>query len=330
MIVVTGGAGFIGSALCAALNRRGRTDLWIADAADHPEKPRTLAALQYEACLDRDVFLQKVLEKSLPTPEAVFHLGACSSTTETDVAFLTRNNVQYTESLARYCLDRGVRFIYASSAATYGDGTLGYADDESRLETLRPLNPYGHSKQAFDLIAKREGWLRDIVGLKYFNVYGPNEYHKEDMRSMVLKGFHQVRDEGRLRLFKSHRPEYEDGGQVRDFLYVPDAVDMTLFFLDHPEVSGIFNVGSGTARSWNTLAAALFAAMEKPSVIEYFPMPESIRGQYQHHTEAQMDKLRQAGCAVTATPLEEGIGDYVRNYLLKNDRRLGEPCIQST
>ncbi len=324
MIVVTGGAGFIGSAIAAALNSRGYRDLWIVDVDDSPEKKRNLSALTYDRYLDRESFLEKIEQGDLPQPSAIFHLGACSSTTETDVDFLNRNNVNYTRTLAEYCLRRDVRFIYASSAATYGNGDSGYSDDAVLLPTLKPLNLYGQSKQDFDIIARDAGWLDRIVGLKYFNVYGPNEYHKGDMRSMVLKGYEQIKQTGRLRLFKSNRAEYTDGGQVRDFLYVKDAVAMTLFFLDNLEPGGIFNIGSGNARSWNDLASALFAAMERESHIEYFDMPDHIKNQYQYHTEAVMNKLHSAGYHAPGLSLEQGVEDYVRNFLMKNDRRLGE------
>jgi len=260
MIVVTGGAGFIGSALTAELNARGIADILLVDQVDHPEKEKNLAPLKFRELLSKEQFLKNVLNRSLPDVETLFHMGACSSTTETDEAFLRKNNFEYTRDLAAYALENGVRFIYASSAATYGDGSLGYADDESRLETLKPLNPYGKSKQMFDLWAQQQDILRRIVGLKYFNVYGPNEYHKEDMQSLVRKGFFQIRETGKVRLFKSYKPEYPDGGQVRDFIYIKDAVAMTLFFADHPGPGGLFNVGAGAARSWNELAQALFAA----------------------------------------------------------------------
>ena len=324
MIVVTGGAGFIGSAIAEALNRRGHRDLWIVDVDDHPEKKRNLAALSHDTWLDREAFLKKAETGDLPKIEAIFHLGACSSTTETDVDFLNRNNVEYTRKLAECALGQGARFIYASSAATYGSGDEGYSDREDALDTLKPLNPYGQSKQDFDLVARERGWLDRIVGLKYFNVYGPNEYHKDDMRSMVLKGFEQVRDTGKLRLFNSDRLEYDHGGQKRDFLYIRDAVEMTLFFLDHPEVNGIFNIGSGRARSWNDLAAAIFSAMEREPEIEYFDMPDELKARYQYHTEAQMEKLKLAGYREKAMSLEAGVEDYIKNYLQKNYRRLGE------
>jgi ADP-L-glycero-D-manno-heptose 6-epimerase len=316
MIVVTGGAGFIGSALVHALNRRGCTDICVVDIEDHPEKKKNLAALRFSRLVSPDAFLEEVLSGSLKEVEALFHLGACSSTTETDVDFLTRNNFQFTQHLAQYCLEKDIRFIYASSAATYGDGRQGYSDDVSRLATLKPLNPYGQSKQDFDVWAQQENVLHRMVGLKYFNVFGPNEYHKEDMRSMVLKGYEQIRDTGRIRLFKSYKPEYGDGEQVRDFIYVQDAVAMTLFFHDHPEINGLFNVGSGQARCWNDLAQALFGAMNREPVIEYIEMPASIRNQYQYHTCAAMDKIQNAGYDRPVLSLEDAVDDYVNQYLI--------------
>ncbi|PIQ97785.1 MAG: ADP-glyceromanno-heptose 6-epimerase [Nitrospinae bacterium CG11_big_fil_rev_8_21_14_0_20_56_8] len=323
MIIVTGGTGFIGSAIACELNRRGIDDLWIVDHLDHPEKEKNLAALRHRELVSADRFLEAVKSRTLPPAQALFHMGACSSTTETDRAFLRRNNFEYTRHLAEYCLAAGVRFIYASSAATYGNGEQGYEDDESRLDTLRPLNPYGESKQMFDLWARERKILDRIAGLKYFNVYGPNEYHKGDMQSMARKGFFQVSETGKLRLFKSHRPDYADGGQERDFVYIKDAVAMTLFFLDRPAVGGIFNVGSGVARNWNDVARALFHAMGKEPAIEYIDMPPSIRDQYQYHTCAPMGKIRSAGYTGPATSLEDGIHDYVKHYLLPG-KRLGE------
>ncbi|MFQ5671798.1 MAG: ADP-glyceromanno-heptose 6-epimerase [Nitrospinales bacterium] len=323
MIVVTGGAGFIGSALTAELNARGLSDILLVDQVDHPEKEKNLAPLAFRELRSKEQFLQDVLTRSLRGVDVLFHLGACSSTTETDEAYLRKNNFEYTRDLAGYALENDVRFIYASSAATYGDGSLGYADDESRLETLRPLNSYGNSKQMFDLWAHRQNILHRIVGLKYFNVYGPNEYHKEEMQSLVRKGFFQIRETGKVRLFKSYKPEYPDGGQVRDFIYIKDAVAMTLFFADHPGLGGIFNVGAGTARSWNELAQALFTAQGRDTHIEYIEMPESIRPQYQYHTCAEMDKIRRAGYTAPCLSLEAGVADYVQNYLLPG-KYLGE------
>lgn len=316
MIVVTGGAGFIGSALVHGLNQKGIGDIWLVDDIDHPEKQKNLDALTYARWVGKDDFLQEVTGLKLPSCSAILHMGACSSTTETDEAYLRENNFEYTQSLAEYCLKKDVRFIYASSAATYGAGENGYSDDESLLETLTPLNLYGYSKQWFDLWAKEVGALKTIVGLKYFNVFGPNEYHKGDMQSMVRKGFLQARDADVLNLFKSYKPDYEDGGQERDFLYVRDAVAMTLFFLEHKDIGGIFNVGSGKARNWNDLASAVFQALNKKLNIKYIEMPESIRNQYQYHTCAEMGKIQSAGYTEAITSLEDGVSDYIKNYLI--------------
>jgi ADP-L-glycero-D-manno-heptose 6-epimerase len=318
MIIVTGGAGFIGSALVHELNQKGIEDIWVVDDIDHSEKKNNLDALNFTRWVGKDDFLQEVEGLKLPTTSAILHMGACSSTTETNEAYLRKNNYKYTKSLAKYCLKKDVRFIYASSAATYGAGENGYSDDESTLETLTPLNLYGDSKQWFDLWAKEAGVLKTIVGLKYFNVFGPNEYHKGDMQSMVRKGFLQARDTGALNLFKSYKPGYEDGGQKRDFLYVRDAVAMTLFFLQHEDIGGIFNIGSGKARNWNDLASAVFQALNKKLNIKYIEMPESIRNQYQYHTCAEMEKIRSAGYTESITSLEEGVSDYIKNYLISD------------
>jgi ADP-L-glycero-D-manno-heptose 6-epimerase len=319
MIIVTGGAGFIGSALIAALNKRGITDILVVDRLGSDQRWKNLVNLRFADYIDKDDFLDMMAEDVLPfSAEAVFHLGACSSTTETDVSFLMSNNFEYTKQLAQWTTDENIRFIYASSAATYGDPGApgqGFSDDEEKLETLKPLNPYGYSKQLFDLWAKRNGLLDKIVGLKYFNVFGPNEYHKQDMRSFVLKAFEQINSTGRVRLFKSHRPDYKDGEQKRDFLYVKDAVDMTLFFFDNPKTAGIYNLGAGVARTWNDLAKAVFAAMGKSPNIEYIDMPDSVRNQYQYFTEADITKLRSAGYKQSITSLEEAVKDYVICYL---------------
>jgi ADP-L-glycero-D-manno-heptose 6-epimerase len=319
MIIVTGGAGFIGSALIAGLNKRGIDDILVVDQLGNDQRWNNLVNLKFADYIDKDDFLEMVTEDVLPfSADVVFHLGACSSTTETDVSFLMKNNYEYTKQLAQWTADENIRLIYASSAATYGDGSQGFADDEDKLETLRPLNPYGYSKQLFDLWAKRNGLLNKIVGLKYFNVFGPNEYHKADMRSFVLKAFEQINATGKVRLFKSHRPDYKDGQQKRDFLHVKDAVDMTLFFYDNPDTAGIYNLGAGKARTWNDLAKAVFDAMGKSPNIEYIDMPDSIRNQYQYFTEADITKLRSVGYKKPITPLEQGVKDYVTNYLMQS------------
>jgi ADP-L-glycero-D-manno-heptose 6-epimerase len=314
MIVVTGGAGFIGSALVHGLNQKGIENIWLVDDIDHPKKQKNLDTLTYARWVGKDDFLKEVT--GLKACSAILHMGACSSTTETNEVYLRKNNFEYTQSLAKYCLKRNIRFIYASSAATYGAGENGYSDNESKLETLAPLNLYGYSKQWFDLWAKEVGALKTIVGLKYFNVFGPNEYHKGDMQSMVRKGFLQARDVDTLNLFKSYKPGYENGGQERDFLYVRDAVAMTLFFLERKDIGGIFNVGSGKARNWNDLASAVFQALNKKQNIKYIEMPKSIRNQYQYHTCAEIKKIRSAGYTESITSLEEGVLDYIKNYLI--------------
>lgn len=318
MIIVTGGAGFIGSALIAGLNTRGISNILVVDQLGSDERWKNLRNLSFADYVEKDDFLQMVLAKKVQPPvEAVFHMGACSSTTETNASYLIKNNFEYTKSLTQWAVDSNVRFIYASSAATYGDGSQGFFDDEEHIELLRPMNMYGCSKQLFDLWAKRNGLLKKIVGLKYFNVFGPNEYHKADMRSFVLKAFEQICATGTVRLFKSYNRKYKDGEQMRDFLYVKDAVVMTLMFFDKQHQTGIFNIGSGKARTWNDLVTAVFAAMGKKPNIEYIEMPEQLRNQYQYFTEAPIGKLRKAGYERNITPLEDAIADYVRSYLQK-------------
>ena len=327
MIIVTGGAGFIGSAIIAALNQRGITDIVVVDQLASDQRWKNLRNLSFADYLEKDDFLGVVTENRIKTPvKAVFHLGACTDTTETNASYLIKNNYEYTKLLAQWASDSKIRFIYASSAATYGDGSEGFSDDEDKIEKLRPLNMYGYSKQLFDLWAKRMGLLEKIVGLKYFNVFGPNEYHKANMRSFILKAYEQVNALGTVRLFKSCSPKYADGEYVRDFIYVKDAVDMTLFFFDNPKISGLFNIGTGMARSWNDLVKAVFSALGKDPKIEYIDMPENLRAQYQYFTQADISKLLKAGYkkqahgeqSRTTTPLESAISDYVQNYLISN------------
>lgn len=315
--IVTGGAGFIGSNIVAELNRRGHEDILIVDELNSDIKKSYLADLKFDEYLDKAVFRQRFLDGGQEKVSTVFHLGACSSTTETDEAYLNDNNFGYTRDLCEWSIENGARFVYASSAATYGDGTLGYSDLDSVTPTLKPLNLYGESKQKFDMWALENGVLDRIAGLKYFNVYGPREDHKGDMRSIVNKSYAQVLETGRIRLFKSYKPEYEDGKQERDFVYVRDAVKVTLWLHDNPGISGIFNCGTGAARTWVDLANALFAAMGKEPNIEFIEMPESIKDKYQYHTCADMKKLRGAGYADEFTTIEEGVRDYVESWLSK-------------
>lgn len=325
MIIVTGGAGFIGSALVHRLNAMGHKDILIVDHLGTDDKWRNLNGLAYEGFMDLEAFRRDVLHGSALAGKSIrwiAHLGACSATTERDAGYLMENNTRYTMDVAHFARRHGARLVYASSAATYGDGEQGY-DDEGPIEHLRPLNGYAFSKQAFDLWAARSGMLEHIAGIKYFNVFGPNEAHKGDMRSMVCKGFEQIVATGTMRLFKSDRPEYADGEQQRDFLYVRDAVEMTIFLLERPDANGLFNAGAGEARSWNDLARALFAALGRPPSITYIDMPEALRGKYQYYTKAEITRLRRAGYRNPVTSLEDAVADYVRNYLVP-DRRLGE------
>jgi ADP-L-glycero-D-manno-heptose 6-epimerase len=316
MIIVTGGAGFIGSAIIAALNKRGIDDIIVVDRLGSDMRWKNLTNLSFADYIDKDDFIQLALEKRItPPPKAVFHLGACSDTTETDADYLIKNNYEYTKLLAQWAVESKIRFIYASSAATYGDGSQGFLDDENEIEKFKPLNMYGYSKQLFDLWAKRTGLLEKIAGLKYFNVFGPNEYHKGNMRSFVLKAFEQINATGKVQLFKSCNPKYADGEYVRDFIYVKDAVDMTLFFLDNPRICSLYNIGTGKARSWNDLVKAVFAAMNKEPKIEFIDMPKNLQKQYQYFTQADITKLKKAGWKKPTTSLEDAIADYVKNYL---------------
>jgi ADP-L-glycero-D-manno-heptose 6-epimerase len=318
MIVITGGAGFIGSRLVRGLNQKGQSDILVVDHLDGSNKWRNLLGLDFRDYMGRDQFMAALMAGDFGDRiRAVFHLGACSSTTETDAGYLMENNYRYTRKLATWrAAHPGCRFIYASSAATYGDGVQGYKDDESALDKLRPLNPYGFSKHRFDLAARREGWLGSIVGLKYFNVFGPNEAHKGDMRSLVHKALPTLQKEGVVRLFKSHREGYADGEQVRDFIHVDDAVAITLFFWDNPHIGGIFNVGTGHGRTWNDLARAMFSALRMPTDIRYVEMPLHLRAKYQYFTQADMKKLREAGCSHQCMSLENAVENYLTEHLL--------------
>lgn len=317
--IVTGGAGFIGSNLVRALNERGHENIIVVDHLNHPDKQRNLDRLSFASYWDKVVFRELLRDGKIPAVTAVFHIGACSSTTERDEAYLADNNYQYTRDLCEWALEHDARFIYASSAATYGDGSQGYVDSDQVALGLKPLNGYGRSKQMFDRWAIESGTINRIVGLKYFNVYGPGEDHKGDMRSLVNKAYSQMMSEGVIRLFKSYRPEYADGEQVRDFVYVDDAVGVTLYFFDHPELTGLYNCGTGQTRSWVDLAKALFAAVSKEPRIEFIDMPDEIRDKYQYHTQADLTKLRAAGYTAPFTSIEDGVKRYVETHLSRKE-----------
>ncbi|MBN1299840.1 MAG: ADP-glyceromanno-heptose 6-epimerase [Melioribacteraceae bacterium] len=323
MIVVTGGAGFIGSAIVWRLNQLGEQEIVIVDELGRDEKWKNLSGLKFIDIYHKQEFIQLIIEDAVPFDiDVVIHMGACSSTTEHDADYLLQNNYHYSQDLAKYCITHKARFIYASSAATYGDGSNGYFDDHQSMQGLRPLNMYGYSKHLFDLWLHKTGMIEEVVGLKYFNVYGPNEYHKGEMRSVVHKAYEQIRDTGKVKLFKSYKDKYKDGEQVRDFIYIKDAVEMTLFFLNNRNKNGIYNVGTGNARTWNDLVSAVFNALNKNVNVEFIEMPEDVRGKYQYHTEANLNKLRNAGYEKEITSLEDGIEDYIKNYLI-SEKYLG-------
>ena len=316
-ILVTGGAGFIGSALVWALNQRGQENIVVTDVLQTDEKWKNLVALKFADYMSADDLLCFVTGKpeALGKFDVIFHLGANSATTERDAGHLMKNNFEYTKVLAHWAIATNARFVYASSAATYGDGANGMDDKMDDLTKLRPLNMYGYSKHLFDLYAQRAGIAKRIVGLKYFNVYGPNENHKGDMRSVVNKAFDQIRTTGKVQLFKSHRPDYRDGEQMRDFLYVKDAVNMTLFLAGQPLAGGLYNLGSGEARTWLQLVNAIFSALGLPPQIEFVDMPLHLQAKYQYYTCADISKLRALGFKDQITPLDDAVADYVKNYL---------------
>lgn len=315
-IVVTGAAGMIGSGVVRHLNDLGLTNLLLVDDLKTGEKWKNLVGKQFIDIVSKDALLSRLDESEV---DAIIHLGACSDTMETNVDYLLENNFHYTIRLAEWALKRNKRFIYASSAATYGDGTLGFNDDEAALTSLRPLNPYGFSKHLVDLWMQRQGVLKNVVGLKYFNIFGPNENHKGRMASMVFKMMQKSHDGSAYSLFKSNDPQYSDGGQMRDFLYVKDAVKMTCAFLENRQANGIYNIGQGKTTTWNLLADAFFKAIQKKTNIVYIDMPPDLARQYQNYTCARMDKFHKIFSS-RYTPIETAVADYVQTYLMRNER----------
>jgi len=310
-IIVTGGAGFIGSCLIWKLNNRGINDIIVVDRLDSSEKWKNLVGKQVRDYIDKDKFLDCLEAGKLKSQaDIILHMGACTSTTESDAAYLMENNYLYSQRLAKWALKQNIPFLYASSAATYGAGEFGYIDDDEITLKLKPLNLYGYSKQLFD------GWLiqnrlsNKVAGFKFFNVFGPNEYHKDDMRSVISKVFDKASQGGKLKLFKSYKKEYADGEQKRDFIYVKDAIEIVCYFIEHPDKKGIFNVGTGIARSWNDVAKALFSALGLKPNIEYIEMPPEIRDKYQYFTQADLSKLKRTGLEHKFFTLEEAVKDY--------------------
>jgi ADP-L-glycero-D-manno-heptose 6-epimerase len=325
MILVTGGAGFIGSNLLAGLEARGIADLAVADRLGHDQKWRNIAKRNLAAVIAPEELLA-FLAQARGRIETIFHMGAVSSTLETDADLIARTNITLPQRLWSWCAENDARFIYASSAATYGDGSSGFDDDPSAaaLAALRPLNPYGWSKHAFDRFAVQQAASnaprpRQWAGLKFFNVYGPNEYHKGPMRSVAYSFYHAAAAGEPARLFRSLRAGVADGAQRRDFIWVGDCVSVMLWLFDNPSVSGLFNCGSGQARTFADMAAAVYAAMKSPVSIAFIDMPAEIRDRYQYFTEARMDRLRAAGYRANFTPLEAGARHYVEDYLRTPD-----------
>jgi ADP-L-glycero-D-manno-heptose 6-epimerase len=322
MILITGAAGFIGSAVACALNRQGRQDLILCDALGTDDRWKNVLGLRYQCFVHKNELFD-FLKKAGDIRE-VIHLGACSDTTEADMDYLVENNVNYSMRLCRWALDHAVRFVYASSAAVYGDGSQGFSDADSLTPSLKPLNKYGFSKWMFDLWVLENDLADRVAGLRYFNVFGPNEYHKGAMASVVFRSFPQARREGRLRLFESHRQQVAHGEQARDFVYIDEAADMTLFVLGTPAANGIFNIGTGRAHTFNELARGVFDGLGQQPRIEYFPMPEELRDRYQYFTQADMTRLRTAGYPDQQDRFREHVSRYVRDYLLPGCRRLQE------
>jgi ADP-L-glycero-D-manno-heptose 6-epimerase len=319
MYIVTGGAGFIGSAVIWKLNSIGVENILVVDNLAESEKWKNLVNRRYTDYIHKSDFLEFLAKGKFNKIDALIHMGACSSTTEKNADFLMENNFHYSVSLAEFGIKKGVRFINASSAATYGDGSAGFSDSLETMKNLKPLNMYGYSKHLFDMWALRSNCLDRLASLKFFNVFGPNEYHKGNMCSLVYKGFMQARETGCIRLFKSYRKDYADGDQRRDFVYIKDCVDLIWWLVENPSVNGVFNVGTGHERSWNDLAKAVFSAMKVPVKIEYIDMPGQLRDRYQYFTKANVEKLSSSGWPARFTSLEEAVNDYVVNYLQQED-----------
>ena len=314
MIIITGGAGFIGSNLVSYLNKLGIENILIVDSLGIGEKWKNLVGKKYIDFIHKNRFLTDLISNKFHHIEAIIHLGACSSTTEKDADYLLENNFHYSRDIILYAIEKKIKLIYASSAATYGAGEQGYSDENEITPFLKPLNMYGYSKQMLDEFVLRNNFDKKVIGLKFFNVYGPNEYHKKSMCSMVYKAFHQIRNTGKVALFKSNNPDFEDGKQLRDFVYVKDCVRILHWFMQN-NISGIYNLGTGVANSWVDLMQAVFQAMNVPPKIEFIPMPDELQNKYQNFTQAKMTRFRKHYPNFTFTNLEKAVEDYVQNYL---------------
>ncbi|MCH9633809.1 MAG: ADP-L-glycero-D-manno-heptose-6-epimerase [Chlamydiae bacterium] len=319
LIILTGGAGFIGSCILRLLNELGMSNVVVVDQLGSSDKWRNLSNKKFLEYIDKKNLMTWLdVSDRASEIEAIIHMGACSSTVETNVDYLMENNYRYTLNLAEFALKNDIRFIYASSAATYGDGSRGFDDNHDTLEELQPMNPYGFSKHLFDLWAKNQGVLNQMTGLKFFNVYGPNEHHKGRMASVIYNLFPFVKKEGLIKLFKSNDPQnFKDGDQCRDFIYVKDAASLVVDILKK-DIYGIFNVGSGEANTWNNVAKGMFSAIGAPPNIQYREMPEDLNAKYQNYTKASMDKLKKTLQYFNPTPIHEAISDYINNYITTN------------
>jgi ADP-L-glycero-D-manno-heptose 6-epimerase len=327
VILVTGAAGFIGSCMVGYLNRKGYINIIIVDEFDDENKKHNYEDKKIIARIERNDLFDWLSNHPIQI-DFVFHLGARTDTTEFDYAVLEKLNVDYSKKIWNYCVEKNIPLVYASSAATYGGGELGYKDDHEIPYRLNPLNPYGKSKNEFDKWALEESQKSKVksqkltppfwYGLKFFNVYGPNEYHKERMASVIFHAFNQIKSSGKVKLFRSHKPEYKDGGQLRDFVYVKDVVDVCYWLMNEKPASGIYNLGTGKARTFKDLVTAIFRSLDKEPVIEFLDTPVDIRDKYQYFTEANMKKLRNAGYKEDFYSLEEGVDTYVKNFLIEN------------
>ncbi len=314
--ILTGGAGFIGSCFLWKLNHQGNNDIIVVDNLANTNKWKNLIGKKFIDYIQKDDFLDVLESGKLPHVKTVVHLGACTSTVLNDAAYFLKNNYEYSKRLALWAFAHKAKFIYASSAATYGDGMSGYDDADEAMPALRPLNIYGYTKHLFDLWLLRNNLINKVIGFKFFNVFGPNEYHKGEMMSIICKQFNSIKEGNPMRLFKSYRNDCKDGEQKRDFIYVKDVIEVMYYFYENPCVSGIYNLGTAAARSWNDVAKALFFVLGKALKIEYIEMPEGLKEKYQYFTEAKMDKITIAGCKHKFMPLEEAVKDYAA-YLEK-------------
>ncbi len=316
MIIVTGAAGFIGSVVAQSLFRQGAKDLILVDKFSKQEKWKNISSMNFKEFVDRDSFLDRLEKGEFGKPEAVIHMGACTDTTEFNMDLLVTQNYEYSKRLCSWCLNNSVRFIYASSAAVYGDGSKGFSDLDELTLGMEPLNPYGFSKLLFDRWLINNKLSGSVVGLRFFNVFGPNEYHKGKMSSIIYRSFPMAKKEGVVRLFKSYKKDFVDGGQLRDFVYIKDVVKVVQFFMANDKAKGIFNLGTGKARSFSDLASALLDSLGKKRLIEYIDMPEEIKNKYQYFTQADVSRLRAVGYKDEFSSLEAAVSDYVQGYLV--------------